>query len=155
MAESVVKTHKRRWDFDWSIILTRQTPALTTGVGHGQHRQVLYPKHPAETRTGHVCCQNYTEHPSPEGHPARAPRRAWTRHLCSHQQRFPVCKISNKSLFWAAQAQATSQNRTLHNSKCHTWQSRSDFQENRCSSLTWDDRNGVFLPGYNANIFLH
>lgn len=107
-------------DFDWSIILTQQSPALAAGVRHRQHRQVLsllskhqcqVPNTSCRNQDKAERCQNYTEHPSPWGHTARAPRRAWTPHLCSHQQHFPAwsCKITNKNLCWAAQAQTTSQ----------------------------------------------
>lgn len=41
VVESVVKIDKKRWNFDWSIIPTRQTAALTAAVRHGQHGQVL------------------------------------------------------------------------------------------------------------------
>lgn len=133
VVESVGKIPKIRWSFDWSITL-RQTPALSAGVRHvsagsccpcSPNTSARHPTHPAETRTRHECCQNYTEHPSPWGHTARAPRRAWT----PHQQHFPAwsCKITNKSFPGQHRHRQRAQNQPLHDSKCHTWQSRSDL----------------------------
>lgn len=122
-----------------------QVPVLGTqhilqkpGRGTSAAKITLSIPHPWDT---------WPEHPGEPGHHTSA-------HTSSAFQS-GAAKSPIKAFAGQHRHRQTSQNQTLHDSKSHTWQNRSDFQENRCSSLTWDDRNGVFLPGYNANIFLH
>lgn len=156
MAQAGVKTHEEGWDIDL---------CATDGCGsaQGQHGQELMPQpqvphsHGGDTRTGHTLPRL---HQAPA---STAMLRAQPQHQgprWQHHQASPVRSPNisiDKTL--ALAAQTTNHKNILHDAQPSTAEqvrfSESTGRSPSSASLTWDDRNGVFLPGHNTNVFLH
>lgn len=156
MAEAGVKTHKEGWDIDL---------CATDGCGsaQGQHGQELMPQpqvphsHGGDTRTGHTL---------PHLHQAPASTamlRAQPQHQGPQRQHHQASPVRSPNISidktLALAAQTTNHKNILHDAQPGTAEqlrfSESTGRSPSSASLTWDDRNGVFLPGHNTNVFLH